>query len=162
RPGQVAPRRERRQRHAVPVRGVGRLRPGARPRKDRGPAHRRQLRRRPGEPARAGYPGAGDPPGETGPVRRHPDQRRDAGPRDAPAAGGREAAPGSPPGRAAAIRPVSAGFVSLLAAWLGGAAATYLFDDDAPLPARLALGGPLGLAVFGLAGFAAALGVGLG
>jgi len=57
---------------------------------------------------------------------------------------------------------VSAGFVSLLAAWLGGAAATYLFDDDAPLPARLALGGPLGLAVFGLAGFAAALGVGLG
>jgi hypothetical protein len=44
-----------------------------------------------------------------------------------------------------------------LAAGLGGAAATYLYDDDAPLLARLAVGGPLGLAVFGLAGFMAAL-----
>ncbi len=50
----------------------------------------------------------------------------------------------------------------LLAAALGGAAATYLYDDDAPLLARLAVGGPLGLAVCGLAGFAAALVLGLG
>jgi len=50
----------------------------------------------------------------------------------------------------------------VLAAWLGGAAATYLFDDDAPLVARLAVGGPLGLAVFGLAGFVAASLLGLG
>jgi hypothetical protein len=52
--------------------------------------------------------------------------------------------------------------VLLLAAWLGGSAATYLFDDDAPLTARLAVGGPLGLAVFGLAGFVAASLLGLG
>ena len=52
--------------------------------------------------------------------------------------------------------------VLLLAAGLGGAAATYLYDDDAPLVARLAVGGPLGLAVFGLAGFVAALLLGLG
>ena len=42
------------------------------------------------------------------------------------------------------------------AAWLGGAAATYLFDDDEPLVGRLAVGGPLGLALLGLAGFVAA------
>ena len=52
--------------------------------------------------------------------------------------------------------------VLLIAAWLGGAAATYLFDDDASLPARLAVGGPLGVAVFGLAGFVAASFFGLG
>ncbi len=52
--------------------------------------------------------------------------------------------------------------VLVLAACLGGAAATYLFDDDAPLLARLAVGGPLGLAVFGLAGFVAASLLGLG
>jgi hypothetical protein len=50
----------------------------------------------------------------------------------------------------------------ILAACVGGAAATYLFDDDAPLPARLAIGGPLGLAVFGLVGFVAASLLGLG
>jgi hypothetical protein len=50
----------------------------------------------------------------------------------------------------------------LLAAGLGGAAATYLFDDDAPLVARLALGVPLGLAVFGLVGFVVASLFGLG
>ena len=53
-------------------------------------------------------------------------------------------------------------FVLVLAACVGGAAATYLFDDDATLPARLAVGGPLGLAVFGLAGFVAASLLGLG
>ena len=53
-------------------------------------------------------------------------------------------------------------FVLILAACVGGAAATYLFDDDAPLTARLAVGGPLGLAVFGLAGFVAASLLGLG
>ena len=52
--------------------------------------------------------------------------------------------------------------VLILAACVGGAAATYLFDDDAPLLARLAVGGPLGLAVFGLAGFVAASLLGLG
>ncbi|HEY2941476.1 MAG TPA: hypothetical protein VGN09_03490 [Vicinamibacteria bacterium] len=50
----------------------------------------------------------------------------------------------------------------ILAACVGGAAATYLFDDDAPLVARLAVGGALGLAVFGLAGFVAASLLGLG
>jgi len=50
----------------------------------------------------------------------------------------------------------------LLAAWLGGAAATHLFDDDAPLLARLAIGGPLGLAILGHAGFLAASLFGLG
>jgi hypothetical protein len=50
----------------------------------------------------------------------------------------------------------------ILAACVGGAAATYLFDDDAPLLARLAVGGALGLAVFGLAGFVAASLLGLG
>ena len=49
-----------------------------------------------------------------------------------------------------------------LAAGLAGAAATYLYDDDAPLFARLAVGGPLGLAICGLAGFVAALVLGLG
>lgn len=49
-----------------------------------------------------------------------------------------------------------------LAAAVGGAAATYLYDDEAPLFARLAVGGPLGLAIWGLAGFAAALVLGLG
>ncbi len=44
---------------------------------------------------------------------------------------------------------------------LGGAVATYAFDDDAPLWARLAAGVPLGLVVFGLAGFCLASWFGL-
>ena len=52
--------------------------------------------------------------------------------------------------------------VLFIAAALGGAAATYLYDDDAPLGARLAMGGPIGLALFGLGGFAAAMLVGMG
>jgi hypothetical protein len=52
--------------------------------------------------------------------------------------------------------------VLFLAAALGGAAATYLYDDDAPLGARLAMGGPIGLALFGLGGFAAAMVLGVG
>jgi hypothetical protein len=57
---------------------------------------------------------------------------------------------------------VSLALVALSAAWLGGTAATYLFDDDAPLLARLAVGAPLGLAAWGLAGFVAACVLGLG
>lgn len=52
--------------------------------------------------------------------------------------------------------------VLFLAAALGGAAATYLYDDDAPLGARLAAGGPIGLALLGLGGFAAAMLLGVG
>jgi hypothetical protein len=40
----------------------------------------------------------------------------------------------------------------LAAAILGGAAATYLFDEDASLPARLAMGTPLGIVGLGLVG----------
>ncbi|MGH9885095.1 MAG: hypothetical protein ACREBE_06185, partial [bacterium] len=43
--------------------------------------------------------------------------------------------------------------VILLAATLGGAALTWLFDEDAPLPARLAMGAPLGVTLLGLVGF---------
>lgn len=41
----------------------------------------------------------------------------------------------------------------LVAAVLGGAAATYLFDDDASLPARLCMGAPLGIVGLGLVGY---------
>jgi hypothetical protein len=57
---------------------------------------------------------------------------------------------------------VTLALIALSVAWLGGTAATYLFDDDAPLPARLAVGAPLGLAAWGLAGFVAACLFGLG
>jgi len=57
---------------------------------------------------------------------------------------------------------VSLALIALSAAWLGGTVATYLFDDDAPLLARLAVGAPLGLAAWGLAGFVAACLFGLG
>jgi hypothetical protein len=57
---------------------------------------------------------------------------------------------------------VTLALIALSAAWLGGTAATYLFDDDAPLLARLAVGAPLGLAAWGLAGFVAACLFGLG
>jgi hypothetical protein len=57
---------------------------------------------------------------------------------------------------------VSLALIALSVAWLGGTAATYLFDDDAPLVARLAVGAPLGLAAWGLAGFVAACVFGLG
>jgi hypothetical protein len=50
----------------------------------------------------------------------------------------------------------------ITAAWLGGTAATYLFDDDEPLLGRLAVGGPLGLTLLGLAGFVVASFFGLG
>lgn len=43
--------------------------------------------------------------------------------------------------------------VLLVAAILGGAAATYFADDEAHLPARLCMGVPLGLVGFGLVGF---------
>jgi hypothetical protein len=49
----------------------------------------------------------------------------------------------------------------LAPAVLGGAVATYAFDDHAPLWARLAAGVPLGLVVFGLAGFCLASWLGL-
>jgi hypothetical protein len=41
----------------------------------------------------------------------------------------------------------------LVMAALGGAAATYLFEDDALLPARLCMGAPLGMVGLGLAGY---------
>ncbi|MBI3932259.1 MAG: hypothetical protein HY317_02490 [Acidobacteria bacterium] len=41
----------------------------------------------------------------------------------------------------------------LLGGVAGGAAATYFYEDDAPLPARLWAGIPSGLALFGLVGF---------
>jgi len=49
----------------------------------------------------------------------------------------------------------------LAAAILGGTAATYLFDDDAGLPARLAMGAPLGLVAWGLVGYLAGWAFGL-
>ncbi|HVR71324.1 MAG TPA: hypothetical protein VMT87_10820 [Vicinamibacteria bacterium] len=52
--------------------------------------------------------------------------------------------------------------VLLLVALLGGTLFTYLFDEDAPLTARLAAGVPVGLATLGLAGFVAASLLGLG
>jgi hypothetical protein len=50
----------------------------------------------------------------------------------------------------------------LAAAILGGAAATYLFDDDAGLPARLAMGVPLGVVLLGIVGFLLGWAFGLG
>ena len=44
----------------------------------------------------------------------------------------------------------------VLAAVAGGTLATYLYDDESPLPARVAAGAPLGLTFLGLAGFALA------
>ena len=41
----------------------------------------------------------------------------------------------------------------VLVAVAGGALATYLYDDESPLPARVAAGAPLGLTLLGLAGF---------
>ncbi len=49
----------------------------------------------------------------------------------------------------------------LAAAVLGGTAATYLFDDDAGLPARLAMAAPLGVAALGLVGYLLAWAFGL-
>jgi hypothetical protein len=43
--------------------------------------------------------------------------------------------------------------VLLLAAILGGVAATYFVDEDARLPARLAMGVPLGIVAWGLVGY---------
>src|ERR1044072_979167 len=40
-----------------------------------------------------------------------------------------------------------------LIATIGGALATYLYDEDAPLPVRLCVGACLGLAALGLCGF---------
>jgi hypothetical protein len=47
-------------------------------------------------------------------------------------------------------------------ALLGGTAFTLLFDDDAPVSARVAAGVPIGLALLGLSGFVAASLVGMG
>lgn len=44
----------------------------------------------------------------------------------------------------------------------GGTLATYLFDEESPLPARVCMGAPLGLALLGLFGFLAASALGLG
>src|SRR5687768_5278329 len=44
----------------------------------------------------------------------------------------------------------------------GGILATYLFDEESPLPARACMGAPLGLALLGLFGFPAAWALGLG
>ena len=49
----------------------------------------------------------------------------------------------------------------LLAALLGGAAATYVFEDDAGPLARLAMGAPLGVIGLGLAGYAGAWALGM-
>jgi uncharacterized membrane protein YedE/YeeE len=43
--------------------------------------------------------------------------------------------------------------VLLVAAILGGVAATYFVDEDARLPARLCMGVPLGLVGWGLVGY---------
>ena len=51
--------------------------------------------------------------------------------------------------------------VVLLAAIVGGALATYLYDDESPLPSRVAVGTPLGLALLGFAGFVLASWMGL-
>jgi hypothetical protein len=50
----------------------------------------------------------------------------------------------------------------LLAALAGGTLFTLLFDDEAPLSARLAAGVPIGLASLGLVGFVAASVLGMG
>src|SRR5688572_15476961 len=50
----------------------------------------------------------------------------------------------------------------VLAAVAGGTLATYLYDDESPLPARVAAGAPLGLTLFGLAGFVLASVIGFG
>ena len=49
----------------------------------------------------------------------------------------------------------------LALAVLGGTLATYLYDDESPLPARLAAGAPLGITLLGLAGFVIASSIGL-
>jgi hypothetical protein len=49
----------------------------------------------------------------------------------------------------------------LAAAILGGAGATYLFDDDASLPARLCIGTPLGIVGLGLVGYVLGWALGL-
>ena len=49
----------------------------------------------------------------------------------------------------------------LLAASGAGTLATYLYDDESPLPSRVAAGVPLGLALVGLAGFVLASFLGL-
>ena len=43
--------------------------------------------------------------------------------------------------------------VLLVAAILGGVAATYYVDEDARLPARFAMGVPLGIVGWGLVGY---------
>ncbi|HEY0444350.1 MAG TPA: hypothetical protein VGC90_09020 [Candidatus Limnocylindrales bacterium] len=50
----------------------------------------------------------------------------------------------------------------VLAATLGGAVTSYLYDDDAGFPTRLAYGAATGLAALGLIGFVATMFVGLG
>jgi len=49
----------------------------------------------------------------------------------------------------------------LLAAIAGGTLATYAYDDESPLSARIAAGAPLGLTLLGLIGFALASAIGL-
>ena len=49
----------------------------------------------------------------------------------------------------------------VLVAVAGGTLATYLYDDESPLPSRVAAGAPLGLTLLGLAGFVLASAMGL-
>jgi hypothetical protein len=49
----------------------------------------------------------------------------------------------------------------LLAAVAGGTLSTYAYDEESPLPARVAVGAPLGLTLLGLIGFVLASAVGL-
>jgi hypothetical protein len=53
------------------------------------------------------------------------------------------------------------GVLLILIAVAGGALATYLYDDESPLLARVVVGVPLGLTLLGLAGFVLASGMGL-
>ena len=79
-------RRDRRERHAVPVQRVARLRSVAAPREDHGRRARHQLGGRRGESSGAGADGDPDAAREARPLHPDPDQRRDARPRHALAA----------------------------------------------------------------------------
>src|SRR6185503_8377729 len=156
RAGAGAAQDDGRERHPVPVRRLPRLRPRPRPGDDPRAPRRHQLRRRRGEPAGARDPGAGDPPRAARARGAAAHLRSDAGPwhpllaRDLAGPPGRAAARIGPPGERLA-RTVSA--VLLVAAILGGVAATYYVDEDARLPARFAMGVPLGIVGWGLVGY---------
>src|SRR5688572_32297588 len=60
------------------------------------------------------------------------------------------------------IDPRAVSLLLLAAAIIGGTAATYLYEDDEPLGARLAIGVPIGIIVLGHAGFLFSSLLGLG